>query len=290
MTLQQLTYFCAVCRYHSIVRAAKALYISQPTISTAIHELEKEFHISLFLHTPNHIHLTEEGAAFYERANDLLQRARNMQEEFSQAALSVHPIRVGIPPILSTIFLPALSEAFEAVCPVPLELSECASHRAAELVQGEKLDILLGNLDIYNLEQYHYYTMKEDHYVYCVSKNHPLSHLTSVSLPALSEETLLLFHMDSVQTLTITAAFRALGLTPRVKLYLSQLTTMMNYLESGRCGAFLYSSIPIDEERFVRIPVTPEISTKFGILWKKGIFLPHGLEEFIRFVKRRYVR
>ena len=43
MTLQQLTYFCAVCRYHSIVRAAKALYISQPTISTAIHELEKEF-------------------------------------------------------------------------------------------------------------------------------------------------------------------------------------------------------------------------------------------------------
>ena len=105
MTLQQLTYFCAVCRYHSIVRAAKALYISQPTISTAIHELEKEFHISLFLHTPNRIHLTEEGAAFYERANDLLQRARNMQEEFSQAALSVRPIRVGIPPILSTIFL-----------------------------------------------------------------------------------------------------------------------------------------------------------------------------------------
>ena len=91
MTLQQLTYFCAVCRYHSIVRAAKALYISQPTISTAIHELEKEFHISLFLHTPNRIHLTEEGAAFYERANDLLQRARNMQEEFSQAALSAPP-------------------------------------------------------------------------------------------------------------------------------------------------------------------------------------------------------
>ena len=59
MTLQQLTFFCAVCRYHSIVRAAKALYISQPTISTAIHELEKEFHISLFLHTPNRIHLTE---------------------------------------------------------------------------------------------------------------------------------------------------------------------------------------------------------------------------------------
>lgn len=126
MTLQQLTYFCAVCRYHSIVRAAKALYIS------------------LFLHTPNRIHLTEEGAAFYERANDLLQRARNMQEEFSQAALSVRPIRVGIPPILSTIFLPALSDAFEAVCPVPLELSECASHRAAELVQEEKLDILWG--------------------------------------------------------------------------------------------------------------------------------------------------
>ena len=44
MTLTQLEYFCMVCRYHSITRAADALYVSQPTISTSIRDLEKEFH------------------------------------------------------------------------------------------------------------------------------------------------------------------------------------------------------------------------------------------------------
>ena len=45
MTLTQLEYFCTVCRYHSITRAAEALYVSQPTISTSIRDLEKEFHL-----------------------------------------------------------------------------------------------------------------------------------------------------------------------------------------------------------------------------------------------------
>ena len=42
MKLVQLEYFCAVCRYHSITRAAEELYVTQPTISVAIRELEKE--------------------------------------------------------------------------------------------------------------------------------------------------------------------------------------------------------------------------------------------------------
>ena len=287
MTLSQLQYFCAVCRYHSITRAAQSLYISQPTISTAIHELEKEFHISLFLHTPNKIILTEEGAAFYQKADALLKRVRDMEEEFSHSDQSLRPIRIGIPPILSTVFLPHLTETFEETYHIPLQLTECASHRAAELVSEEKLDVLLGNLDLYNLEQYNYYQMQEDHYVYCVSKYHPLAQATSLTLSDLKDQSIILFHMDSVQAMTIQAAFQALSIKPHVKLYLSQLTTMMKYLESDHYGAFFYSSIPIDETKFVRIPITPTIKAKFGILWKKGIFLSHGLEQWIRFVKSR---
>lgn len=50
MTLNQLEYFCAVCRYHSITRAAESLFVSQPTISASIRNLEKEFHLRLFTH------------------------------------------------------------------------------------------------------------------------------------------------------------------------------------------------------------------------------------------------
>ena len=72
MKIIQLEYFCAVCRYHSITQAAQKLYVTQPAISNAIRELEKEFSVSLFSRTKNHIVLTKEGEAFYQKASVLL--------------------------------------------------------------------------------------------------------------------------------------------------------------------------------------------------------------------------
>ena len=67
MTLNQLEYFCAVCRYHSITRAAESLFVSQPTISASIRNLEKEFHLRLFTHGQNRITLTNDGSLFYKK-------------------------------------------------------------------------------------------------------------------------------------------------------------------------------------------------------------------------------
>ena len=48
MTLNQLRYFCTASRCHSITKAAEELYVTQPTISMAIRDLEIEFGISRF--------------------------------------------------------------------------------------------------------------------------------------------------------------------------------------------------------------------------------------------------
>lgn len=61
MKITQLEYFCATCRHHSITQAARELYVTQPAISSAIRELEKEFSINLFVRSKNHVTLTKEG-------------------------------------------------------------------------------------------------------------------------------------------------------------------------------------------------------------------------------------
>lgn len=48
MNLNQLEYFCTAVRSQSITQAAKKLYVTQPAISGAIRELEKEFSVNLF--------------------------------------------------------------------------------------------------------------------------------------------------------------------------------------------------------------------------------------------------
>ena len=74
MKIIQLEYFCAVCRYHSITQAAQKLYVTQPAISKAIQELEKEFSVNLFIRSKNHMILTEEGKRFFtKQINYLIQ-------------------------------------------------------------------------------------------------------------------------------------------------------------------------------------------------------------------------
>ncbi|MCI7274844.1 MAG: hypothetical protein MR529_01295 [Cuneatibacter sp.] len=63
------------------------------------------------------------------------------------------------------------------------------------------------------------------------------------------------------------------------------INTTLNYVRGGDCGAFLYSSIAVNPRDFVVIPVSPQITNKFGIIWKKGIFVPDQLTKFINFVK-----
>ena len=69
MTLNQLRYFCMASRCHSITKAAEELYVTQPTVSVAIRDLEIEFGVSLFSRKGNQLILTREGEEFYQKAN-----------------------------------------------------------------------------------------------------------------------------------------------------------------------------------------------------------------------------
>ena len=79
MTLNQLRYFCTASRCHSITKAAEELYVTQPTVSTAIRDLEIEFGISLFYRKGNQLILTGEGETLYEKANYILQYCTELQ-------------------------------------------------------------------------------------------------------------------------------------------------------------------------------------------------------------------
>lgn len=91
MTLNQLRYFCTASRCHSITKAAEELYVTQPTVSTAIRDLEIEFGISLFYRKGNQLILTGEGETLYEKANYILQYCTELQS-FTMAVFTVRRV------------------------------------------------------------------------------------------------------------------------------------------------------------------------------------------------------
>ncbi len=286
MTLTQLEYFCAVCRYHSISKAAEELFVSQPAISVAIRELENEFHLRLLNHAKNKISPTQEGIEFYKRAEVILGQTQDMYTDFSQLAENTKPIRLAIPPLMSTVFFPRMIDAFhESYSDVPVQLYEYGSVRARALLDTGALDIALVNMDVYNLENYNSQVLMEDILVYCVSRNHHYASEKEISMEMLKDERIILLNTDSVQTKLLKSKFNSLKLKPNIIMYCSQLDTTLNFLRGGDCGAFLYSTLAVNPRDFVKIHLSSKNSSQFGLIWKTGTFIPQNTSKFIEFAK-----
>ena len=84
MTLQQLNYIITISEAGSINRAAEKLYVSQPSLTSAIKELEKELGIVLFNRTGRGVTLTAEGMDFLPYARQVYGQYLNLMEKYGK--------------------------------------------------------------------------------------------------------------------------------------------------------------------------------------------------------------
>ena len=82
MTLQQLRYVTMVAETGTITEAANRLYISQPSLTNAIHELEKEMNLVIFNRTNRGISLSKEGEEFLGYARQVLEQASILEDKY----------------------------------------------------------------------------------------------------------------------------------------------------------------------------------------------------------------
>lgn len=82
MTLQQLKYVITVAETGTITEAANQLFISQPSLTNAIHELEKEMNIVIFNRTNKGISLSKEGEGFWGYARQVLEQAAILEDKY----------------------------------------------------------------------------------------------------------------------------------------------------------------------------------------------------------------
>ena len=82
MTLQQLKYAITVAETGTITEAANKLYISQPSLTNAIHELEKDMNIIIFNRTNKGISISKEGEDFLGYARQVLEQAAILEDKY----------------------------------------------------------------------------------------------------------------------------------------------------------------------------------------------------------------
>lgn len=82
MTFQQLKYVITVAETGTITEAAGKLYVSQPSLTKAIHELEREMNIVIFNRTNKGISLSREGDEFLGYARQVLDQAAILEDKY----------------------------------------------------------------------------------------------------------------------------------------------------------------------------------------------------------------
>ena len=82
MTLQQLKYVVMVAKKGTISEAAQSLFISQPSLTNAIKELEKELQITIFNRTNKGIYISKEGEEFLGYARQVLEQTNLLEERY----------------------------------------------------------------------------------------------------------------------------------------------------------------------------------------------------------------
>ncbi len=145
-TLKQLSYFVAAGEANSITLASERVHISQPSISSAISQLEAEFEVQLFYrHHAQGLSLTPAGQRLLVAARDLLHQAESLHDLAEEITTSVGgPLRVGAFRTFAPLILPELCVSFSEMHPkVSLEMVEDDESELVSKVRKAELDIAL---------------------------------------------------------------------------------------------------------------------------------------------------
>ncbi len=84
LTIQQLRYAVGIANTGSFNKAAEALFISQPSLTMAVQDLEKQIGITIFNRSNRGVTLTPEGEEFIARANELLNHFKSIVTRYDE--------------------------------------------------------------------------------------------------------------------------------------------------------------------------------------------------------------
>ncbi len=143
MNLKQLEAFVKVAEDGSFSKAAKALYLTQPTISAHISSLEKELNARLFIRNTKEVSLSEDGRELYQYASQMVELEKKIEEVFSEEARrDTKCITIATSTIPAQYILPEILATFNEKYPTEqFKVMEMDSSKVIEMVVGHMADI-----------------------------------------------------------------------------------------------------------------------------------------------------
>lgn len=142
MDVRALRYFVETVRHASFTQAAKALFVTQSTVSKMIRQLEEEAGTPLLIRDGHTARPTDTGRVMYQRGMQVLETMRQLSQELRQTAdLDRGALEVGIPPMINLLFTPVVKRFRELHPGIHLTLREGTGQAVEGLVASGELEV-----------------------------------------------------------------------------------------------------------------------------------------------------
>ncbi|TDL66226.1 LysR family transcriptional regulator [Neobacillus sp. YX16] len=290
MDIKHLQYFIEVANFNSFSRAADHLFITQPTISKMIKNLETELGVALFDRSRKQLILTDAGRIILEQAKLIDKAFKNLETELDNlTGLKKGHIRIGLPPIFDAHYFLKIVGSFHEKYPgITFQLVEDGSKKIEEDVGNNLLDVGIIVLPTKN-DIFDYFSFMEEDLKLILHISHPLAEREEVNLADLANESLILFNKDFVLNDRIIYSCNSVGFNPHIISESSQRSFIEEMVVSKFGVSLLPESVCQNLNKNVKSVkiVNPSISWNLAIIWGKNQYFSYAAKEWLQFTKEK---
>ena len=289
-SLKKLRAFCAVCEEGTMLKAAEALRLSQPTITIQIQSLERELEVELFRRHGPRINVTPEGTALYGLVSPLVQDIDNIKESFSEQLdiLSSGELTIAAEDSTLLVALPDSVKKFMSNYPgIRVKLVNMTEQCSRDSVLSEESDLAVTSL-LNVPESLIHQPLVSYPVVLITPKEHPLTKLTDISLEDIAEYGMIIPSPQFSCRYLVKMVFALSGANYKVVLEAESWGVIKKYVSLG-LGISVVSKGCItetDAKGFDIIDLDSFFpSQSYGIVSKKGKSLSEPALKFIETLK-----
>lgn len=289
MDIRSLRYFTETVRHGSFTEAAKALGVTQSTISKMIRQLEDEVGDALLLRD-GQLTLTDTGKVVNERGREILMAMERLELEVRETqSVARGTLALGMPPMINTLFTGALKEFREKYPGILLHLHEDTGQELERRVANGELAAGMSVLPMDTLPDVSVARVAA-HRVWAVGTGAMLRGAAeTISLRSLGQHPLVLLNDDFALTRLLRRHFGKAGIEPRVAAQSGQWDWTVAMARAGMGVALLPQPFleRIQAEGLAHKLVTqPEISWEIGLFWNAR-HVSHALHAWLDICRER---
>ncbi len=303
MELKEARYILAIAEHQSIGKAARALYISQPSLSKYLKNLEERLGAPLFNRSENTYFPTYMGERYLYYARKIAACGDEWNQEYDDIAHRERGrLNIAVPIMMgSTLIGPTLSAFHQRYPYVTLNLMEAVNFIAEASLKDHSIDLTL-----YNVKELprtvDYQILGEEEIVLILPGSHPLVRQAKprsgfrhpwLDLRLLKDENFILLYPDQNTGAAALSLFQEYQINPPVLLHTRNSAMSIRLAIDGLGAAFAPESyfrqvsLPVPEARCFSIGRQPFLTTTIAT-YQKNRYLPQHARDYIDILQRYF--